>query len=87
MLFLVNYQALLDHLNPVCFRALEAGAGLAISRSHAEVELDHFLLKLIEDTSSDVANILRSLGVATTPVARVLQERLDRRPYVPRLCA
>lgn len=79
MLFLVNYQALLDHLNPICFRALEEGAGLAISRSHAEVELDHFLLKLIEDTSSDIANILRGLGVAATPVARVLQERLDRK--------
>lgn len=79
MLFLVNYQALLDHLNPTCFRALEEGANLAIGRSHAAVEIEHFLLKLIEDTSSDVANILRGLGVATTPISRALQDRLDRK--------
>lgn len=79
MLFLVNYQALLDHLNPTCFRALEEGASLAISRSHAEVEIEHFLLKLIEDASSDIANIMRGLGVATTPISRALQERLERK--------
>ncbi|MFO0579786.1 MAG: type VI secretion system ATPase TssH [Polyangia bacterium] len=79
MLFLVNYQALLDHLNRVCFRALEQGASLAISLSHAEVDIDHFLLKLIDDVSSDVANILRGLGVPTTPVVRALQERLQRK--------
>src|SRR4051812_28166607 len=80
MALLINYQALLDHLNPTCFAALDAGASLAISRAHAEIELDHFFYKLLEDSTSDVTHILRSLGVAVTPILGVLQRSIESKP-------
>lgn len=80
MSMLVNYQALLDHLNPTCFRALEGSAELAMGRNHAEVEIPHFLLKLMEDAASDITHILRGLGVAVTPLLSELQGILERTP-------
>ncbi len=39
---------LLRRLNPYCARALEAAATLCQSRAHAEITVEHWLLKLLE---------------------------------------
>ena len=40
--------ALLRRLNPYCTRALDAAASLCQTRAHAEITIEHWLLKLLE---------------------------------------
>lgn len=39
--------ALLRRLNPFCARALDAAASLCQTRAHAEITIEHWLLKLL----------------------------------------
>lgn len=39
---------LLRRLNPYCASALEAAASLCQTRAHAEITIEHWLLKLLE---------------------------------------
>jgi len=78
-MFLVEYRALLKRLNPLCTRALEAAAGLAISRGHYEIGVEHLLLKLAEEQRGDIAALYRSLNVSSTPLLRALQRGSDQR--------
>ena len=78
-MFLVEYRALLKRLNPLCTRALESAAGLAISRGHYEIGVEHLLLRLLEEQSGDLAAIYRALGASSTPLVRALQRGADQR--------
>lgn len=53
----VDTKSLLLRLNDFCTNTLQAGAGLCVSRTHYEVSVEHFLLKLLEDSRSDLAMI------------------------------
>ena len=44
----INLKTLVNKLNPVCRRALEGAAGLCLSRTNYNVEMEHWLLKLLE---------------------------------------
>ncbi|EKI5630162.1 type VI secretion system ATPase TssH [Salmonella enterica] len=51
--------ALLRRLNPFCARALEAAASLCQTRAHAEITIEHWLLKLLELGEGDITVIAR----------------------------
>jgi type VI secretion system protein VasG len=55
----IDLKALIGRLNDPCRRALEAAAGLTLSRSHYSVEIEHWLLKLADAPDGDIAAILR----------------------------
>lgn len=55
----IDLQTLVGRLNPQTRRALEAAAGLALSRTHYDCEIEHWLMKLAEPADGDVAAILR----------------------------
>lgn len=78
-MLLVEYRALLKRLNPLCTRALEAAASLAISRTHYEIGVEHFLLKLLEEPNGDVATLYRALGVSSEMLLRALHRGADQR--------
>ena len=59
----IEMKSLLSRLNKQCTRALEAGAGMCVSRQHYEVTVEHMLHCLIEDPYSDVQSILRHFGI------------------------
>ena len=46
--------ALLRRLNPYCARALDAAASLCQTRAHAEITIEHWLLKLLEQDRKSV---------------------------------
>ncbi len=58
----VNLRELINRLNTTCHRALEASAGLCLSRTNYNVELEHWLLKLLEPTDHDLVRRRRSAG-------------------------
>lgn len=79
-MFLVELSALLNCLNPHCYRALEEAAVLANSRRHHEVEIEHFLFKLLEDEQSDIPQIFTASRLSLSPVQRGLRSALDAKP-------
>jgi type VI secretion system protein VasG len=50
---------LLRRLNPYCARALEAAASLCQTRAHAEIRIEHWLLKLLEQGEGDLTVLAR----------------------------
>ncbi len=55
----IDLKQLVGRLNEPCRRALEAAAGMTLSRTHYNVEIEHWLLTLADRADSDVAAILR----------------------------
>jgi ATP-dependent Clp protease ATP-binding subunit ClpA len=42
-------------LNSTTRNALEAAAGLCLSRTHYDVEIEHYLIKLLDSSAADLA--------------------------------
>src|ERR671932_245405 len=74
----VNLRALVGKLNSTTRGAVEAAAGLCLSRTHYDVEIEHFLVKLLDATDSDIAFILRHYGVDRSRLAADLARSLDK---------
>ena len=74
----VNLRALIGKLNHATRGAVEAAAGLCLSRTHYDVEVEHYLVKLLDNTDSDVAVALKHFGVDRTKLATDLSRALDR---------
>jgi type VI secretion system protein VasG len=72
----VSLQNLIQRLNATSRNALEAAAGLCLSRAHYEVEIEHFMLKLADNTDNDLLRILRHFHIDasrfTTDLSRSL---------------
>lgn len=60
---MINLKSLMGKLTPTARRALESAAGLAVSRTHYEVEMEHWLGRMSEAPDGDVARILRHFEV------------------------
>ncbi|MFZ4858653.1 MAG: type VI secretion system ATPase TssH [Desulfuromonadaceae bacterium] len=54
-----NLKSLIGKLNEPCRIALEQAAGLCLSQTHYEIDIEHFLLKLLDIQNSDLHKILR----------------------------
>src|SRR5688572_19517817 len=72
-----NLRALVGKLNPVCRRALENAAGLCQSRSNYNVEVEHWLTKLLEAGESDLPRLFKHYGVDPARVTAELTRALD----------
>ena len=55
----IDLKQLVGRLNDPCRRALEAAAGLTLSRTHYNVEIEHWLLALADRPDGDITAILR----------------------------
>src|SRR5262245_57095670 len=73
----LNLQALVGKLNPACRRGLEGAAGLCLSRTNYNVELEHWLLKLLEPSDTDLPRILQHYEIDKSRVSRELTRSLD----------
>jgi type VI secretion system protein VasG len=56
---------------------LQAGAGLCVSRTHYEVSVEHFILKLLEDSRSDLAMIFQRFEIETGAVQKKIEAVLE----------
>lgn len=74
----VNLKSLIGKLNETCRRTLEAAAGLCLSRTHYNVEVEHWLLKLTEMPNTDLAALFRYYEVDTSKLQRDLTKAIDR---------
>ena len=49
----IDLKQLVGRLNDPCRRALEAAAGMTLSRTHYNVEIEHWLLTLVDRADGD----------------------------------
>src|ERR1019366_6622981 len=74
----VNLKSLIGKLNDTVRGALEGAAGLCLSRTHYDVEIEHFLMKLLDSSAGGMACILRYFEVDRTRLAGELTRTLDK---------
>jgi type VI secretion system protein VasG len=68
----VDSAALIKTLNKTCVDALQGAAGLCVSRTNYNVELEHWLLKLAEAPNADLARVFKQYDVDVSHVLRDL---------------
>lgn len=74
----IDLRALIAKLNETTRRALEAAAGLAMSRSHYDVEIEHWLIKLLEVPDSDLSLLVARFEIDPARLTAALNKVLDK---------
>ena len=74
----VNLRGLIGKLNAQTRNALEAAAGLCLTRTHYDVEIEHFMMKALDASDGDLAFILKHHGVNRSRLASDLTRSLDK---------
>ncbi len=73
----VNLKSLIGRLNDPTRKALEAAAGLCVSRTHYDIEVEHVLVKLLDDSAGDLARILEHFEIDASRLSKKLTHTLD----------
>ncbi len=74
----LNLKALIGKLNDAARSALEGAAGLCLSRTHYDVEIEHYLTKLLDSTSGDFAAIIKHFEIDKSRLSADLARSLDK---------
>src|SRR6202522_4178529 len=74
----LNLKSLIAKLNDPTRAALEGAAGLCLSRTHYDIEIEHFLTKLLDSTSGDFAAILKHFEVDKSRLTNELSRSMDK---------
>lgn len=74
----VNLKSLVARLNDVCRNALEGAAGLCLSRTNYDVEVEHILAKLLEQDDTDLHKICHHYEVNVDRLTKDVSQALDR---------
>ncbi len=75
---MTSLKALIGKLDDTCRAALEGAAGLCLSRTNYEVDIEHLLLKLLEASNTDVHRIAAHFGVDLGRLNKELARTVDR---------
>ncbi len=74
----IDLKSLVGKLNESCRTALEGAAGLCLGRTHYNVEIEHWLLKLLELPDSDIAALIEKYEINPGKLSADLNRELDR---------
>jgi type VI secretion system protein VasG len=74
----VNLKSLIATLNDTCRGALESAAGLCLSRTNYDVDIEHLLMKLVESDDTDLSRVVRHFEIDQARLARDITRALDR---------
>ena len=74
----VNLRALIGKLNSATRGLVDGAAGLCLSRTHYDVEIEHFLVKALDVSDGDVAQVVKHYGLNRSRLADDLARGLDR---------
>jgi type VI secretion system protein VasG len=74
----LDLKGLIGKLNPVCQRSLEAAAGLCLSRTNYNVEIEHWLIKLLEQPGNDLCLLLKHFEIDQGSLLADLTKTVDR---------
>ncbi len=74
----INLKALIDTMTPLLRDALEGAAGLCLAHNQYNVEIEHWLLKLLDSSDSDFISLLEKHDVNPSHLARELANSIAR---------
>lgn len=74
----IDLKKLFDKLSPVSCRGLELATALCMTRTNYNVEIEHWLIRLLENRDSDFVRILEAFGVELSKLQSDLTRTLDR---------
>lgn len=74
----IDLKSLVGRLNDTARNALEGAAGICLARTHYNVEIEHWLLKLIEVQDSDIVAIFDKFEIDLGKLTQDLNRELDR---------
>jgi type VI secretion system protein VasG len=74
----LNLKSLIGKLNDTARSALEAAAGLCLARTHYDIEIEHYLMKLLDVADSDFGQIAQHFAVDKSRLATELTRSLDK---------
>jgi type VI secretion system protein VasG len=74
----LNLKALIGKLNDAARAALEGAAGLCLSRTHYDVEIEHYLTKLLDSAANDFAAIIKHFEIDKSRLTADLARSLDK---------
>lgn len=74
----LNLKALINKMNPITKSALESSAGYCMNRGHYNVEIEHFLFKLLDESTTDIQKILNILSINPDILKTELNSSLDK---------
>jgi type VI secretion system protein VasG len=74
----LNLKSLIGKLNDTARSALEAAAGLCLSRTHYDIEIEHYLSKLVDSPDGDFAKIANYFEVDKSRLTTELARSLDK---------
>jgi len=74
----VNLKSLVARLNDVTRNALEGAAGLCLSRTNYDVEVEHILAKILEQDDTDLHKIATHYEVNMDRLTKDVSSALDR---------
>ncbi len=73
-----NLKSLIGKLNDPARSALEGAAGLCLSRTHYDIEVEHYLMKLLDSADNDFASIARHFEIDKSRLSAELTRSLDK---------
>lgn len=73
----LDLKSLIKKLNNTTRNALEGAAGLCLSRTHYNVEVEHWLIKLLEVDDSDLQALLKTFDLSPDTLSERLNRELD----------
>ena len=73
----IDIRSLLGRLNPECKRAMGVAAELCVAQTHFNVEVEHFLVALLDAGAPDLLLLLKQFDVAAAAVRTQAQACLD----------
>ena len=74
----IDLKGLIGKLDDTSRNALESAAGFCLARTHYDVEIEHYLTKLLDVTDSDFSRILKHFGVNRSRLSTDLTRGVDR---------
>ncbi|SPF52002.1 Protein ClpV1 [Candidatus Sulfopaludibacter sp. SbA4] len=74
----ISLKSIVNRLNDTTRKTVEDAAGLCLARTHYNVEIEHFLMKLMDVAESDFARIVKQFGVDKARLSAELSRSLDK---------
>ncbi len=77
-MFNVNLKALVERMNPTLKDALDNAAGLCLNKGHYNIEIEHWLQKILEKSDTDAEKVISHFGGNVGKVLSELTTALDK---------
>jgi len=74
----IDLKSLVNKLNDGCRTALEGAAGLCLARTHFNIEIEHWILKLLELPDSDIEALIKKYDLNPGRLIAELNSELDK---------